>query len=152
MSSCISSLNVKTFSLNESSMNLTLLTTSLYTTDMSLPLSPFSLSLKICRRDLVDVPLYWNCSTNRTSWDRRDVTESLHYLFFHLSVFLDRNRYLIWLSDIIIYSLSWLVSLILFLLIFLSLFSRWFILWVRLFFIVYSLILYFCFYFLITSS
>ena len=149
---CLLGLNVKSFNLNESSISPVPLMTSPRIESTSLLSSLFFLSLRECRKSSVGVPLYWDCLMNRMLWDRRDVTGSLHYFLLRLSVFLNRNRCLIWLSDIVIYSLSWSVLLILFLLIFLFLFNRWFTSWIRSFFIVYSLVLYSCFHFLITLS
>ena len=151
MFSCFLSLNVKSFSLNESNINLVLLRTSLYTRNMSLSLSSFFLLLRTCKRDLVGILLYWNCSMNRMLWDRRDVIESLHYPSLRLFIFLGRDKYLVWLSDIVICLLSLLVSLTLSLLIFLSPFNRWFVSWNRSSSIIHSLVLYLYFHFLTTS-
>ena len=88
-------LNVKSFSLNESNMNPVFLMTFLYMKSISLLPSPFFLSLRICRKNLVGVLPYWSYSMDRMLWGRRDVTESLHYFPLRLFVFLDRDRCLI---------------------------------------------------------
>ena len=75
---CFPGLNIKSFSLNESSMSPAPLMTFPRMTDMPLLPSPSFLRLEVCRRGSVGAPLYWDCSTNRMSWDRRDVTESSH--------------------------------------------------------------------------
>ena len=107
--SCFPNLNVKSFSLNESSMSPASLETFLHTTDMFSPPSSSFLSSRGCRRDSADI-LSW--------WGRRDVTGSSYYLSLHLSIFLCRDRYLVWLFDTVIYSSFLLDSLILFLSIF----------------------------------
>ena len=152
MSFCFFGLNVKSFSLNESNKSLAPLTTSHRMGSTSLLPSPSFPPPRVYRRGLVGVPLHWDCSTGRMSWDRRDVTGSSHYSLLYLFVFLSRNRCSIWLFDIVICLWSWSVPLILFLSIFLLPFDRWSTSWIRSFSIVHFLVLYSYFYFLITSS
>ena len=128
------------------------LVTSLRTEGMPLLSSPSFLSSGVCRRGPVGTLLYWGCSVDRMSWDRRDVTGSSHYPPLSLSVFLSRNRCSIWLSDIVIYLLFWPVPPILFLSIFLLSFDRWFVSWDWSFSIVHSLVLCPCSHFLIALS
>ena len=132
---CSFGLSVKSFSPNESSTSLVPLATSPRMESTPLPLNPFFLSLRVYRRGSAGTLLHWDCSINRMSWDRRDVTGSLHYPLLRLFVFLGRDKYSIWLSNIVICSLFWSIPLVLSWPIFLS----------------PSLVLYLCSHFLIVS-